>query len=318
MTGLRDAAVHLRRRALARAVNSGWGALAAAGRLHPRSDPARHGVVRIRDLPYRETGRPEHRLDVYRPREGSGPWPVVFYVHGGGFQALSKDTHWLMGLAFARRGCVVFNVSYRLAPAHRFPAALEDVCAAYAWVVRNARGWGGDLDRLVLAGESAGANLVTSLALASSFVRPEPFAGWAYDAPARPRAVLAHAGLYQVTECDRFSRRRDLPRLIGELLSDVGRSYLPPPGTAVPSLDLADPVVLLERSGPPNRPLPPFQLTAGTADPLLPDTHRLGAALKARDVPCEVLIYEGETHAFHALIWRPAARRCWRDMLFFV
>jgi len=309
----------LPRRALARTVNSGWGALAAAGRLHPMAAPARHGVLRLRNVPYRETGRREHRLDIYRPAEGAGPWPVVLYVHGGGFQALSKDSHWLMGLAFARRGYVVFNVSYRLAPAHPFPAAIEDVCAAYAWVVRNARGWGGDLDRLVLAGESAGANLVTSLAVATAFARPEPFAAWAYDAPAHPKAVLAHAGLYQVTDCHRFSRRRDLPRFVGTVLKDVERCYLPERAAAgAPSLALADPVVTLERDEAPTRPLPQFQLTAGTADPLLPDTRRLAAVLQARRVPCETRYYEGEPHAFHALTWRPAARRCWRDMYAFL
>ena len=208
----------LRRRTIAHVANSGWYGLARAGRLHPRADPRRHGVLRVRDIPYRETGRRAHLLDVYRPQQGSGPWPVVLYVHGGAFQALSKDTHWVMGIAFARRGYVVCNVSYRLAPSHRFPAGLEDVCAAYGWVLRNAAGWGGDPDRLVLAGESAGANLVTSLTLAGAYRRPEPFARAVYDAPVRPRAVLAHAGMYQVSEAARFGRRRRLPRVVDELL----------------------------------------------------------------------------------------------------
>ncbi len=276
-------------------------------------------MLRIRDVPYRETGRREHLLDVYRPLQGSGPWPVVLYVHGGAFQALSKDTHWVMGIALSRRGTVVFNVSYRLAPAHRFPAGLEDVCAAYAWVLRNAAGWGGDLDRLVLAGESAGANLVTSLALAGAYPRPEPFAGWAWDAPVRPRGVLAHAGMYQVTDAARFARRRRLPRVIDELLQDVEDCYLPRRRPRAPgALDLADPVVLLERGDPPARPLPPFQLTVGTADPLLDDTRRLKAALDGLDVPCDLRVYEREPHAFHAMTWRPQARQCWRDMYGFM
>ena len=50
----------------------------------------------------------------------------MLYVHGGGFRILSKDTHWIMGLAFARRGFLVFNIGYRLAPKHPFPAAIAD------------------------------------------------------------------------------------------------------------------------------------------------------------------------------------------------
>ena len=65
-------------------------------------------------------------------------------MHGGAFQSLSKDTHWLMGLAFARRGYVVFSINYRLAPKHRFPAGLQDACTAARWVHENAarrRSW---------------------------------------------------------------------------------------------------------------------------------------------------------------------------------
>ena len=83
-----------------------------AGRLHPHARPARHHVEVIRDIPYLEGSKlPEHRLDVWRPTDKKGPFPVLLYVHGGGFRILSKDTHWIMALAFARRGFVVFNIN---------------------------------------------------------------------------------------------------------------------------------------------------------------------------------------------------------------
>ena len=144
----------------------------------------------IRDVAYDDSGLAEHRLDIYRPRGlARGELdrvPVVLYVHGGGFRILSKDTHWVMGLAFARRGYLVFNVSYRLAPRHRFPAAVQDVAAALEWVRQNAARYGGDLDRLAFAGESAGANLVTSLALMSSYRRTEPLSLIHISEPTRP------------------------------------------------------------------------------------------------------------------------------------
>src|SRR5215468_3738307 len=112
----------LRMRAGAFFVDNAFRGLSRLGQLHPLADPASHGVDVIRDVAYRPTGRRAHRLDVYLPRDrhrrrrGEGPLPVVLYIHGGGFRILSKETHWMMGLAFARRGYLVFNINYRLAP----------------------------------------------------------------------------------------------------------------------------------------------------------------------------------------------------------
>src|SRR5262245_40102904 len=98
----------LRRKAGVFFVESAFRSFARIGRLHPRADPERHGVDVLRDIAYRPTGRRAHLLDVYLPppayRGGPEPLPVVFYVHGGGFRILSKETHWMMGLRFARRG----------------------------------------------------------------------------------------------------------------------------------------------------------------------------------------------------------------------
>jgi acetyl esterase len=58
--------------------------------------------------------------------------------------------------------------------------------------------------------------------------------------------------------------------------------------------------------------MPPFFTFVGTRDPILDDTRRLAAALELRGVPCEIQYYPGEGHAFHALVWRPSARACWR------
>ncbi len=141
----------LRRRAGAAVVDNFFRGVSGAAGLHPQARPERHGVERLRDVPYRQTGLREHTLDVYRPRrvaEGGAPLPVVLYVHGGGFRILSKDTHWVMGLSFARRGYLVFNINYRLAPAAPFPAAIEDACEALCWVVANAERYGGDPSQL--------------------------------------------------------------------------------------------------------------------------------------------------------------------------
>jgi acetyl esterase len=288
--------------------------VAKAARRAPAANPERHNVEVIRDIPYMDTDRRAHHLDIYRPTKHPGPRPIVLYIHGGGFRMLSKDSHWIMGLAYARQGYLVFNISYRLAPRHPFPAAIEDSCDALAWVGQNAEKYGGDLSRISFAGESAGANLVTALSVATCYRRPEPYARRAWDTGIVANAVIPACGMLQVSDAERFSRRRSVPIWINSVLLEVSRSYLhgyrqPEPGV----LDLADPLLVFERGEQPDRPLPPFFIPCGTKDPLLDDTRRLHAALQALGVESEAAYYEGEIHAFHAMVWRRAARRCWRD-----
>jgi acetyl esterase len=310
----------VRRHAGSLVVDNFFHGLARAGRLHPLSRPERHGVEIVRDVPYRDTGRVEHLLDVYRPVAHPGPWPVVLYVHGGGFRILSKDTHWIMGLAFARRGYLVFNISYRLAPRHPFPAAIADTIAAYGWVARNAAAYGGDPERMVLAGESAGANLVTSLTVATCYPRPEAWARPAFDTGLAPRVTIPACGVLQVTDAGRFRRRKSkISPFLNDRLTEVSDAYLARVRVDRPEdLDLADPLVFLERGAPPARPLPAFFAPVGTKDPLLDDTRRLKVALDRLGVPAQACYYPGELHAFHALIFRPSARRCWRDTFEFL
>jgi acetyl esterase len=286
-----------------------------AGALHPSARPSRHHVEVIRDLGYLDGSTlAEHRLDVWRPNDKPGPFPVLLYVHGGGFRILSKDTHWIMALAYARRGYLVFNISYRLAPKHPYPAAVEDACEAFAWVVRNAQAYGGDLSRLALAGESAGANLVTALAIAACYRRSEPFAKKVFDTGVVPKAVLPACGIFQVSDVERFARKRKIPSWLMDRLHEVSDSYLRKvDATNEGMLDLADPLRVFERGEKPARPLPPFFTPVGTKDPLLDDTRRLKAAFDQMGVECDARYYEGEVHAFHAMIFRPNARRCWQD-----
>jgi acetyl esterase len=302
--------------------------LAQLGALHPAAAPRRHGIEVERDLVYGDDAR-WHQLDIYRPVTRPKPWPVVFYVHGGAFHLLSKDTHWLMGLVFARYGYLVVNISYRLAPQHPYPAAIEDTCAAYRWLASRIGELGGDPDRVAVAGESAGGNLITALTLTTCQRRAEPWARAVFDTGLIPKATLPFCAMLEVSRPERFSERRRLPRWVDGMIRDASASYLhgypPAPG---PETELADPLRVLEsaaglpheptRSSFFERPLPAFFAPVGTRDPLLDDTRRLEKALEALSVPCEARYYPGGIHAFHALVWNPAARRCWRDALAFL
>ncbi len=296
-----------------------WGieGLARTLRFLPNAQPAAHGVERVENVPYRDTGSRWHLCDVYRPEGAEGSLPVVLYFHGGGFFSLSKDTHWLMALVLARRGYLVLNFSYRLAPKNPYPAALEDACAAYAWSVENAQRWGGDVTRLGLAGESAGANLVAALTVACCTQRPEPFCTQVRESGVVPRAVVPACGIFDVSGAaalaqgqSRFHKMRIIE--VPEYL--LGGADSGSPG----GLDLADPLVLLEGRPTLQQPLPDCFLPIGGHDPLVPDSNRMVDAWQQLGGKVEMKTYGEEGHAFHALVWRPLARACWKDTLGFL
>jgi acetyl esterase len=221
-----------------------------------------------------------------------------------------------MALMYARAGYVVFNVDYRLAPRHKFPSAIEDVNAAYQWVVANAERYGGDPTRVAVGGESAGANLVTSLVVATCYERPEPWARKTFDTGVVPRGAFPSCGLYQVSDVERFRRRsKRLPAWLFDRLQEVEEAYLAGVEASHEELELANPLRVFEQRKAPARPLPAFHLPCGTADPLLDDTRRLAAALRDQGVRVEERIFPGEPHGLDAIVFTRAARQCWRERL---
>ena len=91
--------------------------------------------------------------------------PILVYFHGGGFVLCNLDTHDSLCRSLALGAdCIVMSVDYRLAPEHPFPAAPEDSLAATKWVMEHAGEIGGDADRIIVGGDSAGGNLATVVA----------------------------------------------------------------------------------------------------------------------------------------------------------
>ncbi|MFP4601229.1 MAG: alpha/beta hydrolase [Persicimonas sp.] len=312
-------AVRLRRMAGATVVDNFFRGLSVLGRFDPRNDPDKHGVKVYRDVPYRSSGDPAHLLDVLVPTDADGPHPIVLYVHGGGFRILSKDTHFGMAMQFARKGYVVFNINYRLAPKHPFPAAIIDACQAYRWVAENAASFDGDLQRLVLAGESAGANLVCGLTIAANYERDEPWAKPVFETGLTPKVTAAACGMLQVTDVDRYTDQERVSWFLADRLSEVSGNYLPNPlDPEDPRLDFVNPLVFFEGKPEPSRELPAFFLPVGTGDILLDDTRRLERVLDEMGVPHRGCYYPGEMHAFHALVWREQARKCWTHKFDFI
>jgi triacylglycerol lipase len=132
------------------------------------------GVTITRDVAY--GADPLQKLDLYVPQTKGANRPVLLFVHGGGFTRGDKHgpfypdniTAWA-----AKHGMVGVNIDYRLAPKNPWPAAAKDVGSAIAWVHANIARYGGDPERIVLWGHSAGANDVADYVAHSELQGPE-------------------------------------------------------------------------------------------------------------------------------------------------
>lgn len=267
------------------------------------------------DLAYTSSGEEVHLMDVYQPLHRHGAAPVVFYVHGGGFTVCSKESHWMFGAEFARRGYVVLMPNYRLAPEHPFPAGLQDVFRAWQFFVENAQRWQVDLSRVVVAGESAGANLSLAVALATVQKRREPYAQALFDLGVKPKAIVAACGALGLTTLKPEPHHN---AFITHRLRNIRRFYLEAASVAEHELELADSLLGLERVEVNASSWPPTFIPCGTEDPILKESQRLADLMTTRSLPHELRLYEKQGHAFHALLFKDAAKQCWDDTFAFL
>ncbi|HEY6879867.1 MAG TPA: alpha/beta hydrolase [Polyangiales bacterium] len=241
---------------------------------------------------------PAQRLDIWKRGRGG---PSVLFFHGGGFQQLDKQSHWAFAERFARMGAVVFNADYRLAPAHRHPAAAEDAALAYEWVRANAQHYGADPTQLIVAGTSAGANLALGLAITR-----------------RVQAAVLFSGLLQVSDMPRLYRARaSVPRYLRARMASIGVDY-PAVGTGWSVPDTVDPtfdpLLHIERHGVAG--LPPLFVSTGSRDEVLEDSLRLCARLDG--TPHVLDIVHGRGHAFQGLLFSARVRALWQRCAHFL
>ena len=126
--------------------------------------PEPPAVAHVRDLIARGSGY-DIPLRFYRGKDSAdGPLPAIIFMHGGGFCIGDRDTHDTICRKLANAShCAVVSVEYRLAPEHKFPAAIEDCARAVAWIEKQASALAIDSERLAVGGDSAGGNLAAVL-----------------------------------------------------------------------------------------------------------------------------------------------------------
>ena len=221
---------------------------------------------------------------IYTP-DGAGPFPVVVYFHGGGWVLADKQVYdgGARGLSKQARAVVV-SVDYRLAPAHKFPAAWDDAFAAYKWVAANAASIKGNPTRLALAGESAGGNLALATAIAAR--------DGGVQAPLHVLAVypVGQTGNLDTKSYQDSATAKPLNKAM--IAWFVDKLLARPADKSDPRLDLVN----AKLAG-----LPPVTLINAQIDPLREDGALLEAALKNAGVKVTRTVYTGVAHEFFGM-----------------
>ena len=125
----------------------------------PKAPAVPAGVLYEPDIEFGKGGEVSLQLDLARPEKATGPLPCIVVIHGGGWRGGNFKQHIPQILAFAKQGYVSATIQYRLAPAARFPAQIEDVKCAVRFLRANSTKYNLDPDRIGAIGFSAGAHL---------------------------------------------------------------------------------------------------------------------------------------------------------------
>ena len=238
------------------------------------------GAVEL-DVTYCTPNGLPQKMDIYYPTSG-GPWPVLLYVHGGGWREGDKAE----GVAWQRmteRGFLAISVNYRLASAqNKFPVMIEDVKCAVRYLRAHAPQYNLDSAHIGAVGASAGGHLVDLLGLT------DPSAGWDTgeytEQSSRVQAVVTLAGVSDLT----------LKR--GATESAAAMIYYAfdvEPGSSSPKLIAASPITYITPDD------PPFLIIHGDQDDVVPveQSQVLDEQLKKAGVPAELVIIRNGTHS---------------------
>ena len=224
-------------------------------------------------------------IRVYTP-DTPAPRPAMVYFHGGGWVLWDLDTHDVVCSAIAHRAeAIVVSVDYRLAPEHKFPAAVTDAYAATEWVFANAARLGIDAARISVGGDSAGGNLGAVVALKS---RNENGPAIALQALIYPVTDLSSMATPSYAE---FGEGHQLSKAVMEWFRD---HYLA--SSADAANPYASPLLAPDLHG-----LPPAVILTAECDPLRDEGEAYGRRLAEAGVPVTCTQYAGMIHPFFSL-----------------
>jgi acetyl esterase len=229
------------------------------------------------DIPYR----------LYAPSgvASEPPLPGFVFFHGGGMVAGSIETHDRICAALAQMtGCRLVSVDYRLAPEHKFPAAIEDAITATRWVSEHASSLGIDATRLVVGGDSAGATLAAVVCQQALRNAGPP--------------ILLQCLICPVLDFDEISPSRHAfaeNHLVDRAILDADLADYLPDG-ADPADPRISPLRATELTG-----LPAAIIHTAEYDPMRDEGNAYARKLMAAGVTVEHVCHDGMIHNFHAM-----------------
>jgi acetyl esterase len=223
---------------------------------------------------------------------GTPPFPVVLYLHGGGWAFGSARSFRKVGMTFAANGFLAVMLDYRLAPEHPFPAALDDIRMAVDWIGANAARYSGGGDKVAIGGDSAGANL----ALAAALRGPDALR-------ARLSALLLLYGVYDLAGA--LARANNHPGLVLQVQNYISATAIDDP--------LVSPMFATFP------PLPPCFVLEGGADPFVGgEAAALAGRLADAGVVHELQIVDGAPHGMLQHFGSTGCKQAWRLMIDFL
>lgn len=235
---------------------------------------------------------------VYVP-EGTAPFPVLLYLHGGGWVVGSLESHDDLCRSLCKRaGVIVVSADYRLAPETRFPGGLQDASDVLRWLASNAASLGGDPARIAVGGDSAGGNLAAALALRNRARGGPPIAFQLLIYPVTVRD-------FETPSYRRYAAGTGLTR--ANMIWFWERYLEKPEDAANPE---AAPLAAADLSG-----LPPAFVATAEFDVLRDEGEAYAAKLAASGVRVRCVRYLGMNHGFARLgALFPQAAQCLDDM----
>lgn len=223
-------------------------------------------------------------IRIYWP-SGTGPYPVILYIHGGGWVIADLDTYDASARALTNSArAVVVSTHYRQGPEHPYPAAHDDTFAAYQWVLQNVGSINGDRARVAVAGESAGGNMAAVVSIRAR-ARKIPL-------PVHQLLVYPVAGTDMETPS--YREHANAKPLNKAMMQWFARHYLGAAATkGNPEINLA---TRNDLQG-----LPSTTIVTADIDPLRSEGQMLAKALQAAGVNVQSRNFQGVTHEFFGM-----------------
>lgn len=229
-------------------------------------------------------GEVELKLDLATPGDGDGPFPVMVFLHGGGWRAGSRKEFTNTLGVIARRGYVAVTVGYRLVPETAFPGPIEDCKAAVRWLRANAAKYKIDPDHIGVVGFSAGGHLACLLGVTT---KEDGLEGKGNN-PEQSSAVQAVVSFFGPTDLTVKNWSDDLEMQV--LAPFIGGAFADKPDL----YKKASPISYVRKGA------PPFLFFHGTEDKLVGLRHSkvLAEKLQAVGGAAKVVEMEGEGHGW--------------------